>query len=107
MGRVMEHMFDRATCSLLKPVLTQRRVPCFSSPVPAGFPSPADDHLDGHIDLIKLLIENEPATFLTRASGDSMEGAGIYDGDLLIVNRALEVIDGCLVVAVILIREKV
>jgi DNA polymerase V len=78
------------------------RLRFFSSRVPAGFPSPADDHLDGQIDLNKILVENEPATFLTRASGDSMEGAGIYDDDLLIVNRALTAADGSIIVAEIL-----
>ena len=97
----MEHMFDRID---IFPLMSVRAtgsltLPFFSSYVPAGFPSPADDHLDGHIDLNKILVENEPATFLVSASGDSMEGAGIYNGDLLIVNRAVTPGDGCLVIA--------
>ncbi len=76
-----------------------KRVRLALAPVQAGFPSPADDHLDGHIDLNELLIENEPATFITRAAGDSMEGAGIFDGDLIIVNRALRPVNGSLIVA--------
>jgi DNA polymerase V len=84
----MEHTFD---------LLRQPR-----SHSATGFPSPADDHLDGHIDLNRILIENEPATFITRASGDSMQGVGIFDGDLLIVNRALTAGDGSLVVAEVL-----
>jgi DNA polymerase V len=71
----------------------------FEGGIQAGFPSPADDHLDGKIDLLALLFENEPATFVARASGDSMVGAGIFHGDLLIINRALTARDGSIVVA--------
>jgi DNA polymerase V len=71
----------------------------FDEGIQAGFPSPADDYLDGSIDLRALLFEDEPATFVARASGDSMEGAGIFHGDLLIINRALTARDGSIVVA--------
>jgi DNA polymerase V len=74
-------------------------LPFFSSRVPAGFPSPADDHLDGRIDLAAFLIENEPATFLVRACGDSMIGAGIFNNDLLVVDRSAQAVDGSIVVA--------
>lgn len=65
-------------------------VPLFLSPVEAGFPSPADDYLDKRLDLHAYLVRNEAATFFLRAHGDSMLGAGIHDGDLLIVDRSLE-----------------
>jgi Peptidase S24-like len=55
----------------------------------AGFPSPADDYLEGEIDLNRHLIANRPATFLFRVAGDCMRDAGIFDGDLLIVDRSL------------------
>lgn len=58
--------------------------------VPAGFPSPADDYLDGEIDLARLLVERPAATFLMRVSGHSMSGAGILDGDYVVVDRSLE-----------------
>ena len=74
-------------------------LPFFSSRVSAGFPSPADDHLDGRIDLAAFLIENEPATFLVRACGDSMIGAGIFNNDLLVVDRSAQAVDGSIVVA--------
>lgn len=67
--------------------------------VSAGFPSPADDYLDGPIDLNRHLIRHPAATFFVRVSGDSMTGAGIHDGDLLVVDRAAECADGCIVVA--------
>ena len=55
----------------------------------AGFPSPADDFLDEAIDLTRLLVRNPPATFLWKVDGHSMIDAGIYDGDLLLVDRSL------------------
>ncbi len=58
--------------------------------VEAGFPSPADDHMEGSLDLNEHVIKHPSATYFVRASGDSMTGAGIFDGDLLIVDRSLE-----------------
>jgi DNA polymerase V len=57
--------------------------------VSAGFPSPADDHVENEIDLQTLLVRNRPATFLVRVSGDSMIGARLFDGDLAVVDRSL------------------
>jgi DNA polymerase V len=56
---------------------TRYRRPLFQQPVTAGFPSPAEDHLDGKLDLNKHFIKNPAATFYVRVSGDSMTGAGI------------------------------
>jgi DNA polymerase V len=67
-------------------------------PVPAGFPSPADDFAEGEIDLGRLLIVNRPATFLVRVQGDSMVEARMFDGDLAIVDRSLMPLDGDIVV---------
>ena len=64
----------------------------FSIPIPfvsAGFPSPAEDYIDSTLDLNAHLIENPAATFFLRVSGDSMTGAGIHSGDLLLVDRSL------------------
>lgn len=69
--------------------------------VAAGFPSPAQDYFDGRIDLNAHLIKGITSTFVVRVTGDSMEGAGISDGDELIVNRALEPRDGSVVIAVL------
>ena len=79
-----------------------RRIPLFLTGVPAGFPSPADDYIDCHLDLHEHLIEHPAATFYVRASGNSMVQAGIHDGDLLIVDRAVEPHDGHIVIAVVL-----
>jgi len=69
--------------------------------VPAGFPSPSQDYSDTQIDLTKMLIRDEASTFIVRVSGDSMEGAGIYDGDELIVDRSIEPRDGHVVIAIV------
>ena len=69
--------------------------------VAAGYPSPAQDYFDGRIDLNEHLIQDVTSTFIVRVAGQSMEGAGISDGDELIVNRALEPKDGSVVVAVL------
>ena len=75
--------------------------PLFLSKVPAGFPSPADDYIEGSLDLNQHLIKHKAATFFVRVTGDSMTGAGIHDGDLLIVDRALDAQDKSVVVAVV------
>ena len=75
-------------------------VPLLGRLVPAGFPSPADDYLDGEIDLSRYLIERPAATFLMRIVGESMRGAGILDGDLVVVDRSVEAQTGHVVVAV-------
>ena len=69
--------------------------------VPAGFPSPAQDYFDGRIDLNKHLIRDMASTFLVRVSGHSMDGAGICDGDELVVDRSLAPADGSVVVAIL------
>ncbi|WP_419421183.1 LexA family protein [Legionella sp. D16C41] len=71
----------------------------YSSKVAAGFPSPADDYLESTLDLNEYLIKHPAATFMVRAQGDSMQGAGIYNGDLLIVDRSIEAADGKIVIA--------
>ena len=65
-------------------------LPLFSARVAAGFPSPAEDHLESRLDLNQHLIRNPSSTFFVRAAGESMMEAGIYDQDLLIVDRSIE-----------------
>ena len=76
-------------------------LPVYLSRVAAGFPSPADDYLDGGLDLNEHLIAHPAATYLARAEGDSMIELGIFNGDLLIVDRALEASDGDVVVVAV------
>jgi len=75
--------------------------PLFEGRVPAGFPSPAADYEEDRLDLNKYLIRHPAATFFVRAVGDSMIGAGIHCGDLLVVDRSLEPKDKSVVIAVI------
>ncbi len=74
-------------------------LPLYSSRVSAGFPSPAEDHMEGLLDLNELLIQHPAATFFVRVAGDSMTGAGIQSGDILVVDRSIEPRDGRIVVA--------
>jgi len=69
--------------------------------VPAGFPSPAADYEETSLDLNKYLVRNPAATFFVRAAGDSMTGAGIYCGDILVVDRSIEPRDKSIVIAVV------
>lgn len=75
--------------------------PLMFSSAPAGFPSPAEDHLDRDLDLTAHLIRRPAATFFVRVTGHSMTGAGIHDGALLVVDRSEEARDGRVVVAVV------
>lgn len=73
----------------------------FDGLVPAGFPSPAADYEENKLDLNRHLIRNSAATFFVRAAGDSMIGAGIHPGDLMIVDRSLEPKDKSVVIAAV------
>jgi DNA polymerase V len=75
--------------------------PLFASSVKAGFPSPAEDYAEQHLDLNTHLIAHPAATFFLRVSGDSMINAGIFNGDLLIVDRSLEPTSGKVVIAAV------
>ena len=75
--------------------------PLFASQPAAGFPAPGDDMVEKPLDLNDLLISNPTSTFFVRVSGDSMEGAHIFDGDILVVDRSVVAGDGSLVVAAV------
>jgi DNA polymerase V len=77
----------------------ERKQPIFVANVPAGFPSPADDYKEEKLDLNRHLVRNPAATYFVRATGESMVGAGIHSGDLLVVDRSLEPVDGKVVIA--------
>ncbi|MFP4040432.1 MAG: translesion error-prone DNA polymerase V autoproteolytic subunit [Desulfosudaceae bacterium] len=64
-----------------------------------GFPSPADDFTEERLDLNRLVIRHPQATFFMRATGDALREAGVRAGDILVVDRSLRVVEGCLVVA--------
>jgi len=85
----------------LKPESFPRERPVFSSTISAGFPSPADDHIENRIDLNEYLVQHKEATFFLRVQGDSMTGLGILNNDLLVVDRSLPVEDGKIVIAAV------
>lgn len=74
-------------------------LPFFAEGVQAGFPSPAAGDLHGHLDLTELCVKHPQATYFLRARGESMIGAGIADGDILVVDRALQARNGDIVIA--------
>ncbi len=73
----------------------------YLSTTSAGFPSPADDLVDRQLNLYAHLIPHPATTFITRVQGESMNGAGIFDSDLLIVDRSLEPRDGDIIIATV------
>ena len=75
--------------------------PVFLERVPAGFPSPAGDYMEGKLDLNEHLVKHPAATFFVRVTGDSMIEKGIHSGDLLIVDRSLEPKDRSIIIAVL------
>jgi len=76
-------------------------LPLYAAGVSAGFPSPADDYVESALDLNEHLVREPAATFFVRAQGESMVGAGIHDGDLLVVDRSAEITNGKVVIACI------
>lgn len=76
-------------------------IPYFVSDIPAGFPSPAEDYESSPLDLHKYLVKHPSSTFFIKVRGDSMQGAGIFSGDLLIVDKALNPQDGKIIVAIL------
>ena len=81
--------------------LVPREVPFVLCRTPAGFPSPAQDDMEEPIDLGAWLVEHPAASYIMRVEGRSMSGAGINDGDLLVVNRAKRPRTGAIVVALV------
>lgn len=99
----LPELLAKAGLTLLRPfeLPATLSLPLFGHKIAAGFPSPADDYVEDRIDLNQHLIRHQEATFFLRVKGDSMLGAGIHDGDLLIVDRALDPVDGKIVIAVL------
>ena len=76
-------------------------IPLFSDSVQAGFPSPAEDHMDMDLNLNDYLVHNPSATVCVKAIGESMKDAGIKSGDIMIVDKSLEPKNRSIVLAVI------
>jgi DNA polymerase V len=81
--------------------LSSQPIPLYSSAVAAGFPSPADDHVDKRLDLNEHFIHSPASTFFLRATGDSMNQAGIIDNTILQVDKSLPVQQHDIVVATV------
>ena len=85
----------------LSPKKITLRTPFSLSYISAGFPSPAEPHLDKALNLHELMVENPASTFFVRVSGDSMTGAGIQSNDILVVDRSKEVQNNDIIVAIL------
>lgn len=94
---------DLKNVTSVSPALVSKKQqsPLYASQPAAGFPAPGDDLVEKPLDLNDLLIDNPTATFFVRVAGDSMEGARIFDGDVLVVDRSVTPIDGSIVVAAV------
>lgn len=77
------------------------QLPVFASKIQAGFPSPADDYIEGYLDLNTKFIKHPSSTFVLQATGESMVDAGIFSGDWLLVDRSIEPSDGRIVIAAV------
>ena len=91
----------KSSCSSKNEGYSTRLFPLASEAISAGFPSPAEDYIEPGIDLNKYLIKNPISTFFLRVSGNSMNNAGIYNNDLLIIDRSINPIPGHIVVALL------
>jgi len=91
-----------ASAIVLGGVTTNRTdIPLYSSRPQAGFPAPGDDQIEKVLDINDLVVKNPASTFFVRVEGDSMEGAGIFSGDVLVIDRSLTPKDGSIVVAAV------
>ena len=80
---------------------SNKKIKLYTTSISAGFPSPAEDHMDISLDINEYLVKHPSSTFYIYVKGDSMINSGIFDGDLMIVDRSLEVKSNSIVVAVI------
>ena len=94
-------MDSNSSYSSSKENLSTRLIPLVQETISAGFPSPAEDYIELGIDLNKYLIKNPISTFYLRVSGNSMNNAGIYNNDLLIIDRSINPNPGHIVVALL------
>jgi DNA polymerase V len=95
------HAFPTGSLFSQLPCIPLPGFPLLATAVPAGFPSPAADFVEDRLSLDEHLIEHREATFFVRVTGQSMTGFGIHDGDLLVVDRAVDAADRSVVIAVV------
>ena len=101
----MKKQVETAAISVARPVgvdaSVTAKVPFYSSRPAAGFPAPGDDQVERVLDINDLVVQHPESTFFVRVEGDSMEGIGIFSGDVLVVDRDIETRHGVIVVAAV------
>ncbi|HRW63165.1 MAG TPA: translesion error-prone DNA polymerase V autoproteolytic subunit [Bacteroidales bacterium] len=98
----MKTLYKNKNIEIYEPDISQGiQIPFFGSHIPAGFPSPADDYLEMSLDLNEHLIRNPSSTFFARVTGSSMINSGIYDNDIVIIDKSLQPKNGSILVCVI------
>lgn len=96
-----ETKVDPNSFRFASPTRNSQKQTLYASRPAAGFPAPGDDLVEKSLDLNDLLINNPNATFFVRVEGDSMEGAGIFSGDILVIDRSVTYQSGQIVVAAV------
>lgn len=89
------------TISISNSLASKTSFPLYATQPAAGFPSPGDDMVEEALNVQELLVKNENSTFFVKVEGNSMEGAGIFSGDILVIDRSVEPVSGKIVVAVV------
>ncbi|MBF0216932.1 MAG: translesion error-prone DNA polymerase V autoproteolytic subunit [Candidatus Omnitrophica bacterium] len=79
----------------------KKELPFYTDRISAGFPSPAEDHIEKKLDLNELVIKHPSASYFVKVTGDSMKNSGINDGDVLVVDKSLSAVDNDIVIAVL------
>ena len=98
----MKTLYKNKNIEIYEPDISQGiQIPFFGSQIPAGFPSPADDYLEMSLDLNEHLIRNPSSTFFARVTGSSMINSGIYDGDIVIIDKSLQPKNDSILVCII------
>ncbi len=99
----MKHTTELRAKEVARPKDAPRSVPAplYASRPAAGFPAPGDDQVENVLDINDLVVKNPASTFFVRVEGDSMVGAGIFSGDVLVVDRSKDPEDGVIVVAAV------
>lgn len=91
----------QSTASINNSNVVKLEIPLFSSTVAAGFPSPAEDHIEDTLDLNDYMVQRPDSTFMLRVEGESMKNAGILPNDILIVDRSLKATHNKIVIAAV------
>ncbi|MCF8358792.1 MAG: translesion error-prone DNA polymerase V autoproteolytic subunit [Prolixibacteraceae bacterium] len=95
-------LYKSKELEIFEPDVSSRvELPLYQTGISAGFPSPAEDYIEGRIDLNTELIKNPSSTFFGRVNGDSMIDAGIGNGDLIVIDKSVEPRNNSIVVCVI------